>query len=88
MKEEVLAERFSYDEFRRDVLSFIDQAVLHTLLSRSVSDKRSVEVDGRYRQESQFWTVRHPPRVRPSRKQIRHLRMNLRWKPKQISHPS
>jgi hypothetical protein len=37
VREEVLKERYPYDGFRRDILHFVDEAVLHTLLSNSVS---------------------------------------------------
>jgi len=37
VREEVLKDRYPYDAFRRDILHFVDEAVLHTLLSHSVS---------------------------------------------------
>jgi hypothetical protein len=55
VREDVLVERYPYDEFRRDMLAFIDEAVLHTLISHSVSDVFHVEdyeTDSRYRRES------------------------------------
>jgi hypothetical protein len=38
LRDEVLVDKYPYDEFRRDMLGFIDDEILHTLISQSVSE--------------------------------------------------